>query len=143
GVEHAGQRSEALQQFLGQRLGVAAGASAEEQVFQHLVVGERFGAPSEQPPTQSRAVAGGRVGCVGDRLSWSARHLCFSPLGAACPLPGVTRRGAAMAPQAEIDEPAARTGARRLGCYGALAVLAVVVVALAVAWLNRERIAAD
>lgn len=48
-----------------------------------------------------------------------------------------------MASQAEIDEPAARTGARRLGCHVALAVLAIVVVALAVAWLNRERIAED
>lgn len=48
-----------------------------------------------------------------------------------------------MAPQAEIDEPAAGGGARRIGRYAALAVLALVVMGLAAAWLGRERIAAN
>ena len=48
-----------------------------------------------------------------------------------------------MASQADIDEPAARKGARRIGCYGALAMLAIIVIGLMVVWLNRERIAAD
>ena len=48
-----------------------------------------------------------------------------------------------MASQAEIDGPAARPAARRIGCYGALAVLAIIAIGLAVAWFNRERIAAE
>ena len=46
-----------------------------------------------------------------------------------------------MASQAEIDEPPARRAGRRIGCYAALVVLAILAVGLAVLWLNRERIA--
>jgi hypothetical protein len=46
-----------------------------------------------------------------------------------------------MASQAEIDEPPGRRTGRRIGCYAALAMLALIAVAIAAAWLNRERIA--
>lgn len=48
-----------------------------------------------------------------------------------------------MASQAEIDQPAARRGARRIGLHAALAVLTLILVGLAAAWLSRERIAAS
>ena len=48
-----------------------------------------------------------------------------------------------MASQAEIDEPTPATPGRRIGCYAALVVLAVVAIGLAIAWLNRERIAGN
>src|SRR5690606_18354785 len=59
----------------------------------------------------------------------------------ALPLAGFTRKGAPMASQAEIDEPAARESGRRVGCFAALGLLMVLVVGLAILWLNRERIA--
>lgn len=48
-----------------------------------------------------------------------------------------------MASQAEIDEPAARTSGRRIGCYAALALLAVIAICVAIAWSYRERIAGN
>lgn len=46
-----------------------------------------------------------------------------------------------MASQAEIDEPAAHKSGRRVGCFAALGVLAILVAGLAILWFNRERIA--
>jgi hypothetical protein len=46
-----------------------------------------------------------------------------------------------MASQAEIDGPPARRTGRRIGCYAALVVLAILGIALAILWANRERIA--
>jgi len=48
-----------------------------------------------------------------------------------------------MASQAEIDDPPAAKAGRRIGRYAALILLAVVALGLAVAWLNRERIAGN
>lgn len=46
-----------------------------------------------------------------------------------------------MASQAEIDEPPGRQAGRRIGCYAALVVLAIIAIGLAILWANRERIA--
>ena len=49
-----------------------------------------------------------------------------------------------MASQEEIDEPPPpRRRGRRIGCWAALALVALLLAALAVAWLNRERIAGN
>lgn len=48
-----------------------------------------------------------------------------------------------MASQAEIDEPPGRKAGRRIGCYAALVLLAIIAAGLIVAWVNRERIAGN
>jgi len=48
-----------------------------------------------------------------------------------------------MASQPEIDEPPASSAGRRIGCYAALAVLAILAAGLAILWANRERIAGN
>ena len=48
-----------------------------------------------------------------------------------------------MASQGEIDEPPARPAGRRIGCFAALIVLAIIAIGLAIAWGYRERIAGN
>ena len=57
GVEHCRKRAEAAEQSLGGRLGIAALPGGEQEVFENLVIGERFRPAFEQPPAQAGAVA--------------------------------------------------------------------------------------
>jgi hypothetical protein len=57
GVENRGERAETGEERLGGRLGVAARPGGVEQVFEHLVIRQRFRPAFEQPPAQPFAVA--------------------------------------------------------------------------------------
>ena len=57
GAEHAADGAEAVQQALGQRLGVASGYRAEQQKLEQLVVGQAVGARLVEALAQPLAVA--------------------------------------------------------------------------------------
>ena len=59
-IDDLGERAEALQQPLGERLGVAAGDGAEQHQLQQLVVGQRLGAAAAEALLQPLAMAGMR-----------------------------------------------------------------------------------
>ena len=56
GIEHACKAAELGKQRLGERLGIAARDRREQQVFEHLVIGERLRSPGQQPVAKARAV---------------------------------------------------------------------------------------
>jgi hypothetical protein len=66
-VDDLGERAEALDQALGDRLGVAAGDGREQHQLQQLVVGERLGAAGDEALLQALAVAGTQVGLGKER----------------------------------------------------------------------------
>ncbi|GGZ02214.1 hypothetical protein GCM10011614_16520 [Novosphingobium colocasiae] len=61
GLEHGGQRAEALDQAAGQRFHVAAGNRLHQQHFYDLVIAQRLGPAFDQPLAQTATMAAGIV----------------------------------------------------------------------------------
>ncbi len=61
GLQHGGERAEALEERARQRFHVAPGHRLHQQQFDYLVVGQRLGPAVEQPRAQALTVAGGIV----------------------------------------------------------------------------------
>ncbi len=56
GVHHPGKAAELGEQGLGERLGIAARDGGEQEVFKHLVIGQRLRTAGQEPVAQARAV---------------------------------------------------------------------------------------
>src|SRR5690606_9600108 len=85
GAKYCPQGPETSQKVFRQWLGVPPGLSAEEQVFEDFVIGERFGTAFEQALAQPGSVAGARMALSGGRLSRRARQANILPLASALP----------------------------------------------------------